>query len=113
VDDVADIDLAEADHAVDRCGDGGVIELDLRRLDGGLVGIDRRREMIDLGLLQIDILLVSKSFRASVVNRARSFCASTTGPHRRFFFARFWSSVALNGAGSIRARTSPWRTSCP
>ena len=57
VDDVADVDLAKADDAVDRCYDRRIGELSLRRLDGALVGVDRGLEMIDLGLLQIDVLL--------------------------------------------------------
>ena len=57
MDDIADIDLAEADHAVDRRRDGGVIELGPRRFDGGLVGVDRRLCLIDLGLLGVDVLL--------------------------------------------------------
>ena len=56
VDDVADIDLTEADHAVDRRRNGGVIELGLRRLDGGLIGVDRRLCRVDFGLLGIDVL---------------------------------------------------------
>ena len=57
VDDVADVDLAKADDAVDRCHDRRISELGLRRLDGALVGVDRSLEMIDLGLLQVDVLL--------------------------------------------------------
>ncbi len=57
VDDVAEIDLAEADHAVDRRGDGGVIELRLRRFDRRLVGIDHRFCLVDFGLLRVDVLL--------------------------------------------------------
>src|SRR5690348_8822347 len=57
MDDVADVDLAEADHAVNWCGDCRIIELRLRRLDGRLIGIDGRFGHIDLGLLQVDVLL--------------------------------------------------------
>ncbi len=57
VNDVADVDLAETDHAVDRRRNGGVIELSTRRLDGGLVGIDRGLCLVDLGLLGVDVLL--------------------------------------------------------
>ncbi len=57
MDDVADVDLAKADDAVDRCRDRRVSELGLRRLDGALIGVDRGFEMIDLGLLQVDVLL--------------------------------------------------------
>ena len=56
VDDVADIDLTEADHAVDRRRNGGVIELGFCRLDGGLIGVDRRFCRVDFGLLGIDVL---------------------------------------------------------
>src|SRR6516225_11738436 len=55
--DVADIKLAEADHAVDRRGYRRIIELGLSSLDGGLIGVDGRFGRIDLGLLQIDVLL--------------------------------------------------------
>ena len=57
VDDVADVELAEADHAVDRRRDGCIIELRLRRLDRRLVGIDAGLGDIDLGLLRVDVLL--------------------------------------------------------
>ncbi len=56
MDDVADIDLAEADDAVDRRHDGRIIELRLRRLDGGLIGIDGRLRLVDLGLLGVEVL---------------------------------------------------------
>jgi hypothetical protein len=39
VDDVAGIDLAQADDAVDRRGDVGVGDVDLGGLDGGAVGV--------------------------------------------------------------------------
>ena len=55
--DVAGIDLAEAGTAVDRRGDGGVAELRLGALDRGLVGLDGRLEVVDLGLLLVDGLL--------------------------------------------------------
>ena len=51
------IDLTEADHPVDRRRDVGIVELGLRRFDGGLIGGDRRLELIDLGLLRVDVLL--------------------------------------------------------
>ena len=57
VDDVAGIDLAEADAAVERRRDGGVGELRLRVLDRALVGVDHRLELVDLGLLLVDALL--------------------------------------------------------
>ena len=57
VDDVARIDLAEADPAIERGCDGRVGELGLRILDRALVGIDHRLELIDLGLLLIEALL--------------------------------------------------------
>ena len=57
MDDVAGIDLAESDAAVDRRRDGGVGELRLRALDRALVGVDRGLELIDLGLLLVDVLL--------------------------------------------------------
>ncbi len=57
VDDVAEIDLAEADDAIDRRVDGGEVELGLRRFDRGLIGIDHGLGLVDLGLLLIDVLL--------------------------------------------------------
>ena len=55
--DVAGVDLAEADAPVDRRGDGGIAELRLGALDAGLVGLDGRLQIVDLGLLLIDRLL--------------------------------------------------------
>ena len=55
--DVAGVDLAEADAAVERRRDGRVGKLRLRRLDRGLVRLDRRLELVDLGLLLVDALL--------------------------------------------------------
>ena len=55
--DVAEINLAEADDAVDWRDDGRVVELGLRRFDSALVGIERCLELVDLGLLQVDVLL--------------------------------------------------------
>ena len=75
MDDVADVDLAKADDAVDRRRDRRVSELGLRRLDGALVGVDRSLEMIDLGLLQVDVLLRLEILGRKVVNRAKSFWA--------------------------------------
>ena len=57
MDDVAGIDLAEAHAAIDRRGDGRVVELGLRAFDRGLIGLDGRLELVDLGLLLIDVLL--------------------------------------------------------
>ena len=42
MDDVADVDLTHAGHAIDRRGQAGVAELDLGRFDQRLVGLDRR-----------------------------------------------------------------------
>ena len=57
MDDVAGIDLAKADAAVDRRRNGGIGELGLRAFDRALVGFDHCLELIDLGLLRIDVLL--------------------------------------------------------
>ena len=57
VHDVARVDQAHAHAAVARRDDVGVVELGLRGLDRGLVGRDRRLELIDLGLLLVDVLL--------------------------------------------------------
>ena len=57
VDDVAGIDQTHADTAVARRGDGGVFELGLRGLDGGVIGRHRGLELIDLALLLVDDLL--------------------------------------------------------
>ncbi len=55
--DVAGIDQADTHAAVARRDDGGVIELRLRGFDGGTIGVDRRNQLIDLGLLLVDDLL--------------------------------------------------------
>ena len=57
MDDVAGIDLAETDVAVDRRRDGRIGELRLRVLDGAVVGGDRGLELIDLGLLVVEVLV--------------------------------------------------------
>ena len=101
VDDVADIDLAEADHAVDRRRDGRVIELGLRRLDGGLIGVDGRLCLIDLGLLGVEFCCVSAFLSTSVLKRAKSFSASISCASSSLFLATAWSRAAWNGAGSI------------
>ena len=44
------------DDAVDRRDNGRVIELGPRRLDRGLIGVDRRLVLIDLGLLRVEVL---------------------------------------------------------
>ena len=75
MDDVAGIDLAEADAAVERRRDGRVGELRLRVLDRALVGIDHRLELVDLGLLLVEALLGGEVALASSAKRARSFCA--------------------------------------
>ena len=49
VNDVAGVDLAEADAPVDRRGDGGEAQLRLGALDAGLVGLDGGFEIVDLG----------------------------------------------------------------
>ena len=61
MDDVAGIDLAEADIAVDRGDDRRVAELRLGAFDRGLVGQDGRLEVVDLGLLLIDRLLRARA----------------------------------------------------
>ena len=64
VDDVAGIDLAEADDAIDGAGDAGVGEVDAGGLDGGLIGLDGAgglalvRDLELLGLLADDAGLV-------------------------------------------------------
>ena len=55
--DVAGIDHAHAHAAVGGRHDIGVVEIGLRGLDGGDVGVDRGLGLIDLGLLQVDVLL--------------------------------------------------------
>src|SRR5262249_11897093 len=54
---VAGIDQADADAAVGRRRDGGVVELGLCGLDRGVIGGNRRLGLVDLGLLLIDVLL--------------------------------------------------------
>ena len=61
MDDVAGIDLAEADIAVDGGDDRRVAELSLGAFDRGLVGQDGCLEVVDLGLLLIDRLLRART----------------------------------------------------
>ena len=56
MDDVADVDLADAGHAVDRRSQSRVAELHLRGFDQRLVGLDRRLQLRDLRLLGLDQL---------------------------------------------------------
>ena len=56
IDDVADIDLAQADDAGDRRPDGGVVELGLGVGNGRNVGRDLRRHLLNGGTLGIQLL---------------------------------------------------------
>ena len=67
VNDVAGVDLTEADAPVDRRGDGGEAQLRLGALDAGLVGLDGGFEIVDLGLLLIDGLLRAGSLAHQVL----------------------------------------------
>ncbi len=55
--DVAGVDHAHAHAAVVGRHDIGVVEIGLRGFDGRDVGVDRGLGLIDLGLLQIEVLL--------------------------------------------------------
>ena len=57
VDDVADIDLAQAGDTRDRRLDGGIVELGLRVGDRGIVGGDLRGQLLHGGALGVGLLL--------------------------------------------------------
>jgi hypothetical protein len=61
--DVADIELLDSGHAVDRGGDARVAELHLCALDDGLVRLDGGSELIHLGLLRVDQLRRGEALR--------------------------------------------------
>ena len=62
MDDVADVDLPDAGHAIDRRGQPGIAELDLGLLDHRLVGLDRALQLRDLRLLRVGQLRRRKAF---------------------------------------------------
>ena len=55
-DDVADVDLTNPDHAIDRRGQARVAELHLRGVDQRLIGLDGRRQLPHLRLLGFEQL---------------------------------------------------------
>ena len=62
MDDVADVDLTHAGDAVDRRGQAGIAELDLRRFDERLVGFDGILQLRHLRLLGVDQLRGGPAF---------------------------------------------------
>ena len=61
VDDVADADQTQTGDAGNRRFDLGVVELGLRIGDGGLVGRDLRRQLLNGGALGVGCCLVANS----------------------------------------------------
>src|SRR6202161_2187913 len=62
MDDVAFVDLSDAGDPVDRGGQPGVAQIDLRVLDNRLIAFHRSLKLSDLGLLGIDELTGRKAF---------------------------------------------------
>ena len=57
MDDVALVHRADAGAAIERRGDGAVVEIDAGALDGRFVGLDGGGVLVDEGLLRVEHLL--------------------------------------------------------
>ena len=57
MDDIADIDLSDAGHAIDRRGQIGVAEIHPRAFDDRLIGLNDGNELVNNRLLRVGELL--------------------------------------------------------
>ena len=73
---VSRVDEPDSDAPVAGRRDRGVVELGLRGFDRGDVGGDRGLELIDLGLVQVDLLLRSVIFLRQRLGADESFSAA-------------------------------------
>jgi hypothetical protein len=109
VDDIADIDLSDAGDAIDRRGEIGVAEIDLRAFDDRLVGLNRGDELINNCLLRVGELLRDRFLLGEV--------GVTIEVDLGILQVRLVAvaignglSCAWYGRGSITASTSPFFT---